>query len=856
MNTPKDFRFRLKLIVLLLIAVSSAFSQLKLIPNTTLTEQTRNNTSASSTFKGLADGVPAPANTSKIGIRSLLYSGATTKIYAHYMGWFGSSDHPVNVGYSSTDTAQIHLQVNDMIYRGFSGVIASWDDHPTVQAAVPLLLNEVQLHPGFEFAFEMEMPTLDHYAKNSGCDVTTKVIDILTDAYNRFETSASYMRINGRPVVFFFGGVNYYIDWNRVRASVPGNPLLVFRNQDKFAAPYSDGAFSWITHSSNPFDEQLSYLSNFYEAGKQSGKTTLGSAWASFNDNSASWGQNRINHANCGLTWLHTLAEVGSHYNSAQQLERLRIVTWNDYEENTAIEPGIDNCLVINASVSGNTLSWTAAGAGEQTVHDYTIFVSIDGQNLMKLKSVGPTTHSLDLASFGFVPGTYIFYVKAIGHPSIQNQISNPIKYSTSNKTPTAVLTLSTSSGVAPLSVTADLRGSSDPDGFIASAKIDFGDGTVVSGLTATHVYQKTGPYTIIGTVEDNSSLFSRNLKNIRVNPATPAVVISSPMPGATVAAPVRVVSSANIPEKIKTFNLKVDGTTTPYTTFSEKMDRLISMYNGPHTLLAEATDINGNVYSVSVNVNVDTPGSPPVASLQVSGLPSANTVLACTASSSDPEGKLNKTEIRFGDGTAVASGPSAVHTYSAAGSYVVKATVFDATGRTNTTSKTITVGSGSGSILGKVTDISTKLPLANSTVTYSTFSTLTDSAGNYRFAPTASGATYTVTAKHSGYLARSSTVTVGSADTLANFELATAGKIAGVVKTASGTPVPGVTITIKGGVIPTTVTKTTDSTGHYATTWIPIGNYTVTAVKTGYSNKSATKPVTTGQTSIVDFVE
>src|SRR5207253_8295836 len=57
---------------------------------------------------------------------------------------------------------------------------------------------------------------------------------------------------------------------------------------------------------------------------------------------------------------------------------------------------------------------------------------------------------------------------------------------------PTAALTVTPSSGVEPLSVTADASASSDVEGPIASYRFDFGDGTVVgpqSGATATHIY-------------------------------------------------------------------------------------------------------------------------------------------------------------------------------------------------------------------------------------------------------------------------------------------------------------------------------------------------------------------------------
>src|SRR5438093_8958314 len=86
----------------------------QIAPATTLRQEVANNTSAADTFHGQPNGNAAPGNISKEPIRSLLYPGATTKIYAHLMGWFGDPKH-MNVGYRSDDPVQVHRQVEDMI---------------------------------------------------------------------------------------------------------------------------------------------------------------------------------------------------------------------------------------------------------------------------------------------------------------------------------------------------------------------------------------------------------------------------------------------------------------------------------------------------------------------------------------------------------------------------------------------------------------------------------------------------------------------------------------------------------------------------------------------------------------------
>jgi len=78
-------------------------------------------------------------------------------------------------------------------------------------------------------------------------------------------------------------------------------------------------------------------------------------------------------------------------------LPALQIATWNDYEEGTSIEPGIDNCVFLIPSQSGSTISWSVHG-NENTIDHYTVFLSTDGQNLSPLIDVPSGTHAVDLA--------------------------------------------------------------------------------------------------------------------------------------------------------------------------------------------------------------------------------------------------------------------------------------------------------------------------------------------------------------------------------------------------------------------------------------------------------------------------
>src|SRR5205823_8306233 len=75
-------------------------------------------------------------------------------------------------------------------------------------------------------------------------------------------------------------------------------------------------------------------------------------------------------------------------------------------------------------------------------------------------------------------------------------------------------LSVSPSSGAAPLLVSADASGSSDTDATpIASYSFDFGDGSgstgPQTGATASHSYSSPGSYTVTVTVRDSAGLSS-----------------------------------------------------------------------------------------------------------------------------------------------------------------------------------------------------------------------------------------------------------------------------------------------------------------------------------------------------------
>jgi hypothetical protein len=358
-------------------------------------------------------------------------------VYTQFLPWFGFGDH-INVGYTSTDIVEIQKQVADMISRGVDGAIIDWYGRGTSNShfvsydqASQELMRESEKHPGFTFAIQHDAVAL----KNCGCDVTQTLIDDLNYANRTYQGSSAYVSYNGRPVFFFFGHEAYAIDWNRVRASVAGNPVFIFRNAGGFTYAQSNGGFSWV----EPGNSGYSYLDGYYSTALATPAAySIGSAYKGFDDSLAAWGTHRFIAQQCGQTFLQTMAEAGKYYSSADQMLGIQMVTWNDYEEGTEMETGIDNCVNVGASSSGSVVSWSISGQ-MNTVDHFSVFASQDGQNLMWLVDENTSVSSLDLATFGLPAGNYTIFVKATGKPMLTNKMSSGVQVTLAATTPTAV---------------------------------------------------------------------------------------------------------------------------------------------------------------------------------------------------------------------------------------------------------------------------------------------------------------------------------------------------------------------------------------------------------------------------------
>jgi len=327
------------------------------------------------------------------------------------------------------------------------------------------------------------------------------------DVWNQIAAWNSNIVVNCSGATY--GGFNYSVN--------NGPPLLVFAGQTGLYHTDTSGAFYWVEPDTGaPANQNIynittvadtsttSTLDYFYQqaTGGYLSLQSWGGAFKGFNDVQSSWGGNRMIDQQCGMTWIDSLTESNKYYTSSA-IPYIEIVTWNDYNEGTSIESGIDNCYTVSASVNGSTLSWslnpaTGTTPNLATVSHIEIYDSPDGTNFTLLGSqTAATSGSYSLSTLP--NGIHQLYAYMVGKNSILNRISSGVPYS--NFLSTTTLLSSSVASVIPgqaVTLTARVSGSgTTPTGTVTFTSTSTGQN---SGLLAT-VQLVNGVATYFGLV-------------------------------------------------------------------------------------------------------------------------------------------------------------------------------------------------------------------------------------------------------------------------------------------------------------------------------------------------------------------
>lgn len=297
--------------------------------------------------------------------------GNSPQVIAVYEAWFGHPRH-ISVGYSTQDPAEIKKQIRHAQAMGITAFVVDWygDREPFIDRSYAIM-QKIAAKGKFHVAMMYDETNEDAGATDEAIADFTMFHDAYLSA--KSPGRGAYLTYKGRPMIFIFPK-GMHTDWSKVRALVSSwnpAPFLIYEGLpgpdasafDGFYAWISPGDKGWAADGSNWGDQ---YLGEFYRTmrDKYPDKIIVGGAWAAFNDSKASWGLNRHIAARCGQTFNDTFNFWRKDSPADDPIPFLMIETWNDYEEGSAIEPGIPTC---NPATQSNTRSNPIAESSDAT---------------------------------------------------------------------------------------------------------------------------------------------------------------------------------------------------------------------------------------------------------------------------------------------------------------------------------------------------------------------------------------------------------------------------------------------------------------------------------------------------------
>lgn len=380
---------------------------------------------AAPNFTGSSNGnLSGQSNVSTVNVHTLLYPGHTTLVLAHYTPWWGAYTRGVDVGYNSGDPLQAQRTFDSMNQRGVDGVIIDWygkspqQVDANWQASMPAFAQ----HPTMKFSI-----MFDHgisLTPCAGCDLTATLIDDLDYVAQTYFSNPQYLKRDGHPVVSEFAMETAgTVDWARVQAAHP-EVYWLHQHEEGYSVPDTAGGYAWVDapNRTAPLAQtaDLTRLTSFNSfAAARPALTAISGAWKGFDDTLAFWANpNHYVPQQCGETWLSTFANANAHFSTSNQLPYLQLVTWNDYEEGSALEPGIASCAAVQVVASANQLTVSVSYAD-----------TVDHLELYEQDSA--TSYAL-VGTYPSVSGTTsmpaqkggVYVVKAVGKPFMQNVVS------------------------------------------------------------------------------------------------------------------------------------------------------------------------------------------------------------------------------------------------------------------------------------------------------------------------------------------------------------------------------------------------------------------------------------------------
>jgi hypothetical protein len=371
-------------------------------------------------------------------LNSLLYPGNTTKIFATYQPWFDptTNKHHENtpklvVPYSCMDPVWVDGILDKWQMMGIEGFCANWyGDYSTfVDNATYLMFQRAAMRGIWGcLQFDKNVFKYKHHTTYSNLQEMKYQLDFLNKKY--FNLSNYHRMKDGRKMILEFCESQLAGHWAEV---VAYNPQLAWMSENANAEKIKAGAgaYGW-----NPTKSPLSASAAFYATRKSyPGKIWIGEIYKGFNDynpanpSQSIWpgqGAVRINPENNGQTWLDSFAAINNAFSTTEQLLYALLVTWNDHEEGTGVEFGIEYSVQPSLTVSSGQVQVQLLASNWHIIQRVDAYISTPTSlEPVVVKSID-ISKPIDLTD-NTDPGDYSVFIKVVGKAGCRNYNSVPV---------------------------------------------------------------------------------------------------------------------------------------------------------------------------------------------------------------------------------------------------------------------------------------------------------------------------------------------------------------------------------------------------------------------------------------------
>lgn len=488
--------------------------------------------------------IPEPGNVSHADIHPLITgfnsnSPGAPLVFVHYLPWFCTTGSPtcnghVLTGYASNSTTTVTNQVNDIVSRGFDGIVVNWYGKPTgtpnsgcpngpvhcIEDETTKKVASALAGTNLKLVLNYDQGSFGSCGSSDATCIENHIFTDFTYANTTYFANSSYLLSGSHPILQTFVAETQYFGsctssapctlatgvhctsttdcWQKiwtdaVTHSGDGSPDMIFRDNQGGIATFthveSSGAYLWANPVQNDFNTYDSGWASFYSAADTHFTTqqVWGAGYKGLDHTNSAFQHDstRIVLQKCGTTWLNTLAYPTG---LSSAVPYFQLITWNDYDEGTALEAGIDNCWDVSETLpDGHTLNWSLSAAASDepnattnattnTIDHYKVYQSTDGtvgENIIRLEDdIAVSDSTLDLDTLSVPAGTYKIYTQAVGKAGFLNKMVPKASGVTYTSSGTRIVTISTP--------TDDATGLTSPVTVTASAVSN----TTISGLT------------------------------------------------------------------------------------------------------------------------------------------------------------------------------------------------------------------------------------------------------------------------------------------------------------------------------------------------------------------------------------